>query len=115
MEHSFQEVMKERERMCHTIINANNDCYDCPLQKARLAIGEIGTCYRYFVEHYSDAKNIVMSWAAENPELVYPAWRDWLRDLYGNLNMTMTDILEHPIEPEIAQRLYIAPRRTHDR
>lgn len=40
----------------------------------------------------------------------YPAWRDWLRDLYGNPNMTMTDILESPIDPEIARRLYIEPR-----
>lgn len=41
----------------------------------------------------------------------YPAWRDWLRDLYGNPNMTMTDILESPIDPEIARRLDIVPKR----
>ena len=40
----------------------------------------------------------------------YPAWRDWLRDLYGNPNMTMTDILESPIDPEIARRLDIEPK-----
>jgi hypothetical protein len=40
----------------------------------------------------------------------YPAWRDWLRDLYGNPNMTMTDILESPIDPEIARRLDIVPK-----
>jgi hypothetical protein len=44
-------------------------------------------------------------------EPVYPVWRDWLRDLYGNTNMTMTDILESPIDPEIANRLDIVPRR----
>jgi hypothetical protein len=42
----------------------------------------------------------------------YPVWRDWLCDLYGNPNMTMTDILESPIDPEIAWRLNIVPRRT---
>lgn len=42
---------------------------------------------------------------------VYPAWRDWLRDLYGNPNKTMTDILESPIDPEIARRLDIVPKR----
>ena len=40
----------------------------------------------------------------------YPAWRDWLRDLYGNPNMTMTDILESQIDPEIARRLDIVPK-----
>lgn len=40
----------------------------------------------------------------------YPVWRDWLRDLYGNPNMTMTDILESPIDPEIACRLNIVPK-----
>ena len=45
---------------------------------------------------------------------VYPVWRDWLRDLYGNPNMTMTDILESPIDSEIAERLNIVPRRRND-
>lgn len=45
----------------------------------------------------------------KDPE--YPAWRDWLRDLYGNPNKTMTDILESPIDPEIARRLDIVPKR----
>lgn len=45
----------------------------------------------------------------KDPE--YPTWRDWLRDLYGNPNMTMTDILESPIDPEIARRLDIVPKR----
>lgn len=45
---------------------------------------------------------------------VYPVWRDWLRDLYGNPNMSMTDILESPINSEIAERLNIVPRRRND-
>ena len=66
---------------------------------------------------FKDAKlveEIVMAWAAEHPEPVYPAWRDWLRDLYGNPQMTMTDILESPIDPEIAKRLNIVPRRARN-
>ncbi len=45
----------------------------------------------------------------KDPE--YPTWREWLRDLYGNPNKTMTDILESPIDPEIARRLDIVPKR----
>lgn len=52
-------------------------------------------------------ENIVEPWSAP----IYPTWGDWLRDLYGNPNKTMTDILESPINPEIAQRLDIVPKR----
>lgn len=53
-----------------------------------------------------DRRVIAEPWTAP----IYPAWRDWLRDLYGNPNMTMTDILESPIDPEIARRLDIIPQ-----
>ena len=53
-----------------------------------------------------DSRVIAEPWTAP----IYPAWRDWLRDLYGNPNMTMTDILESSIDPEIARRLDIIPK-----
>ena len=122
MEHSFQEVMKERERMCNTIIYANNGCCDCPLQKSRLAIGEIGTCYRYFTEHYNDAENIVMAWAAENPEPVYPTWKEWLEEYrvvvhFDSVNekgtkvkWELTNKSNCSIPADIAQKLGIEPK-----
>ena len=58
-----------------------------------------------------ECEKIIMSWAAEHPEPVYPAWRDWLRDQYPMLGpYTMTDILESPIPADIAEKLGLQPK-----
>ena len=101
----FQEVCKHLKRMCEQY---GNGCIKCPLVDKDFCSLSAGD---RTAETYKQAEEIIMSWAAEHPEPVYPAWRDWLRDLYGNPQKTMTDILESPIDPEIAQRLNIVPRR----
>jgi hypothetical protein len=44
-------------------------------------MGTIFQCYRYVLEKPKEAENIIMSWATEHPEPVYPTWIDWLRNV----------------------------------
>ena len=109
----FVQTMKDWRRMCkhysdESMKDGQHSCVDmCPLGH-NTACGIIEDALDRDIE---DMANAIAQWAADHPKPVYPAWRDWLRDLYGNPNMTMTDILESPIDPEIAQRLNIVPRR----
>jgi hypothetical protein len=73
-EHSFQEVMRQFDRMC----KANAGCFNCPLNEPdgvsdRCSIGA-------FVNNSERIEREVMSWAAEHPEPVYPMWCEWLAD-----------------------------------
>lgn len=99
----FHEVLKQWNRMCKAV---GEDCDRCSIKGSPCQYISFG------ILDLSSNEQPIMKWAEEHPEPVYPVWRDWLRDLYGNPNMTMTDILESPINPEIAQRLNIPPRRS---
>lgn len=101
----FVQVMSQFMRLC----DSYKHCDDCPVRQAGFSCD----CDHqgYSKTGAEEIEHIIMAWSEEHPEAVYPAWRDWLRDLYGNSSMTMTDILESSIDPEIAQRLDIAPRR----
>lgn len=101
----YTEVIKQFKRMCKSVTPMKCIRGECPM-----GCENIGQCRKVAFERPAKFEEQVMAWAAEHPELVYPAWRDWLRDLYGNPDMIMTDILESRIDPEIAQRLNIVPR-----
>jgi hypothetical protein len=105
----YNDIIKQFKRMCW---NYSRDKVQksCPMCTSYPNCN-IGQCRKIAFEQPAHFAATVMRWAKENPEPVYPAWRDWLRDLYGNPQKTMTDILESPIDPEIAQRLNIVPRR----
>lgn len=112
----FVQTMKDWKRMCDKyFIGENWECDKmCPLYKYEVCSKPTAK-YPVPLDIGQDLAReidcVIMAWAKENPEPMYPAWRDWLRDLYGNPNMTMTDILESSIDPEIARRLDIVPRR----
>ena len=68
----FTEVMRQARRMCKT----HEYCGSCPLWDTAESFCRIDT------ECYSDdsvIENIVMQWAAEHPEPVYPTWNEWYR------------------------------------
>jgi hypothetical protein len=102
----YIEVIKQFKRLCKSINPAKCTRGECPMK-----CENIGQCRKIAFEQPAHFADTVMRWAAEHPEPLYPVWRDWLRDLYGNPNMTMTDILESPIDPEIALRLNIIPKK----
>lgn len=103
----FQVVAKELERMCNTHHAISGICGtdECPLYCEDL-------CYAQVMVHVhgDDACNlekVVMSWAAEHPEPVYPSWYEYLTDMYpAAWNM----IKDKPIPADIAQKLGIEPK-----
>ena len=119
----FQVVQKELERMCNTYHAVSGKCGtdECPLYCEDL-------CYAQTMIHVhgDDAcklEKVVMSWAAENPEPVYPTFAEWLH----NIGVTISDQpfpapnisvyvfqagtkMFEPIPADIAQKLGIEPK-----
>ena len=98
----FQEVMRQFDRMC----KANAGCLKCPLRDQdgvsyACSIGE-------FVDNSERIESMVMAWAAEHPEPVYPTWYRWLI-MMGAIS-SVEDIfedLQHTIPADIAEKLGI--------
>lgn len=120
-EHSFQEVMRQLNRMCSYYPNCADS--DCPL------FGECGN----IGSHSSNAKQVmrieerVMAWAAKHP-VVYPTWGEWLISVGAARKIptgipfelqdgrivdlpweTVVDV-NTPIPADIAQKLGIEPK-----
>lgn len=74
----FQEVMKQKQRMCHE--NRLTGCKDCGI--ARINNGQLLYCEDFIVKHPAETESIVMKWAAEHPEPVYPSWDDAWKQLF---------------------------------
>lgn len=70
----FQEVMKNYERMCKEHLCTST----CPMYKIGVC-EKIGRCVtEYGIEK---VEQIVMKWAEEHPEPVYPTWARWLESM----------------------------------
>lgn len=106
-EHSFQEVMRQYKRMCY-----GKACSDCDFYKFKMSLSHQMACLRFLKEYPVEAEALVMNWAAEHPEPVYPTWIDVLK-LYGVTDETGYTYLESaykPIPDDIAQKLGIEPK-----
>jgi len=122
----FQEVMRQWARMCE----ANSYCDNCPMQKEYLPYMLCSEGGIKSVENADDAERIIMSWAAEHPEPVYPTWEEWLQSVgvmessQGLLRRTQSQLLIdgipahaiptrkvlEPIPADIAEKLGIKPK-----
>ena len=103
----FQEVMKQWNRMCNS-----NTCDECEIYKKGLKWVCGGHEGRLVSEEVKAAEIIIMQWAAEHPEPVYPTWVDWFRQI-GVVEPTQKcfhDWLLKPIPADIAQKLGIEPK-----
>lgn len=70
----FVEVMRAARRMC----NEMDECEVCPLydgfsECCLLSDGSLCHMDSDFARYEAD----IMKWAAENPEVRYPTWREW--------------------------------------
>lgn len=74
----FQEVMKQRERMCEIF-----DCADCPLSRNNNGTSCM-LCNEFIRDCPAEAEAVIMKWASENPEPVYPSWEDAWKQLFPN-------------------------------
>lgn len=114
----FQEIVREFHRLCETQRRLHkNTCDKCPIKIATM--GTMFQCYRYVLEKPKEAENIIMSWAAEHPEPVYPTWLEWLSvigvipkvidcktlflDVYNGVH-------DHRIPADIAEKLGLQPK-----
>lgn len=77
----FKEVMKQWKRLCDCMAKENpfvTICDHCPL--AKVVDGGCGAIYEVDYD-YDKMAEVIMKWAEENPEPVYPAWGDWLEKM----------------------------------
>lgn len=111
----FQEVMRQRARMCTSRLA----CAVCPLCIAGFK------CEKMPRKDFDYFEEVVMDWAAKNPEPRYPTWREWQNVNFPNAvgvmspcafmqcprghNCNRTICAETPIPADIAQKLGIKP------
>ena len=104
-QHSFQEVMQQKKRMCNSVLCCKCDIY-------RLCGEDLSKCQQFINNNPKKAEEVIMSWAAKNPEPVYPTWEEYLR----NVGVIPTDqdiiqtFLKTHIPADIAQKLGIKPK-----
>lgn len=100
----FQEVMRQWARMC----GANNYCSACRMQKENLPYTLCSEGGIRSVENLADAELVIMAWAAEHPEPVYPTWAEYLMHTYQDVSYAR--ILGETIPADIAEKLGIEPK-----
>ena len=102
----FQDVMRQKKRMCNSIPCSKCDIY-------RLCGEDIFNCYGFISNNPKKAEEVIMSWAAEHPEPVYPTWVEWFREMeiVPPEQKCFHSWLLEPIPADIAEKLGIEPKR----
>ena len=129
----FTEIMRQAKRLCaahYSMCDSSN----CPLDNE-----EEDAC-RLLPDHdgedYNELERIIMDWAKEHPEPVYPSWEaawrrlfpdadiervfcpeifgdkykcDWCQGWSCDDNYSCDECLERPIPAEVAEKLGIKP------
>ena len=107
----FQEVFKHWRRMCRM-----HNCKNCPGGESD---GKDSICV--FAQPYderteAEVENIIMAWAAENPEPIYPTWKDYFTmlygqdyGLYGDKKLSLSHLCSEQIPPKVAVKLGLDP------
>ena len=113
-EHSFQEMMRQYKRMCR-----GKACSDCDFYKFKTSISQQMACLRFIKEYPVEAEALVMNWAAEHPEPVYPTWWEYMcmigviPDTLGDKTLgdvTVYRLMSIKIPADIAEKLGIEPK-----
>lgn len=114
----FQDVTKQWKRMCSKYWRITT-CHGCP-------VAEYGQAYEYCKAipdiDFVKMEELVMTWAAEHPEPVYPTWKEWLEEQrvvvhFDSANekgkkvkWELTNKSNCPIPADIAEKLGIKPK-----
>lgn len=118
----FVQTMKDWKRMCETMAN----CDDCPMYGIKCWAAQPDE----LEEDFNGRENVIVKWAAENPEPVYPTWEEWLQSVgvmessEGLLRRIKCQLLIdgipahavptskvlQPMDADIAQKLGIKPK-----
>lgn len=111
----FQEVMRQRTRMCKSYAK----CENCGLDV-------FSSCSNYPDDKLEMAERIIMEWAADHPEARYPTWEEWAEanfpDAYVmllpcaftacpiiNKKCSKSECIKERIPDDIAKKLGIKP------
>lgn len=73
----FQEVIRQAVRMCR----GHERCDGCPI----ITFARGGCPFYRFVDRAwtsEDIERVIMAWAAEHPEHVYPSWQEAWKQLF---------------------------------
>lgn len=121
----FVEVMRQARRMCN---KCGENCFMCPLNNTGdciLMLDNDNACD----SDYAKIEDIIMQWAAEHPEPVYPSWTECWKQLFPDgdgvpcpgrfdmkyyvkncTEMSCAKCKNAPIPAEIAKKLGIKPK-----
>ena len=104
----FSEVIRQKKRMCSSVLCCNCDIY-------RLCGEDLSKCAQFINNNPKKAEEVIMSWAAEHQEPVYPTWRDLFERMGANIRCDGTVqfqlfAADKPIPADIARKLGIAPK-----
>ena len=108
----FSEVMRQWQRMCKSMQMKNMSCKEDCLLGHNPTCGELEYAS---LEEIKNAETVIMKWATEHPEPVYPTWSEWLQEIgvaevgSGMLSIHPA-IAEQPIPADMAQKLGIEPK-----
>lgn len=112
----FSEVIKQFKRMCR-YYNYKATQHDCPLYCKGHGCN-ISRCHQLAFED-KQFQNVVMSWAAEHPESVYPTWWKYMcmigviPEELGDKTLgevTIDSLMHTRIQSDIAEKLGIEPK-----
>ena len=102
----FVEVMRQMKRMC---ANLSPTCNGCKLCLGKGTNEFCGEQPKDILSNLTLVESVVMQWAAEHPEPVYPTWRELLGKLYPDAELIM-DAIDQKIPADIAEKLGIEPK-----
>lgn len=119
----FSEVMRQARRMCESF--SDGHCSECPVGNADVL--ECGITVTSEMD-CKDVERLVMQWAAEHPEPVYPTWREWQNSTFKDAHKHITPCtfgsrdrfkcegktcyvcMDQQIPADIAEKLGIKPK-----
>lgn len=102
----YIDVMRQWQRMCKSMQMKDMPCKEwCPLGRNQTC-GELECAS---LDEINVAEAVILKWAKENPEPVYPSWLEAMG--WGELQWCeVKAILARPMDSENAKKLGIEPK-----
>lgn len=102
----FKEIWKQWRRMCKAFNECDGNCVDLCALAHNPVCGDLPNATDKDLEN---AEAVIMEWANENPEQIYPTWGEYLgRDINNSLGPYIR--LAQEIPADIAEKLGITPK-----
>ena len=108
----FSEVMRQYYRMC----DGHSCTSSCPMKDDTTQFCE--TMGQIVTDKGAEkVERIILDWAEEHPEPVYPTWKNYFASLYGqnyglygDKQLSISRLCDEQVPPEIAQKLGLEPK-----